>query len=1085
MPDPLSVAGSAVGIVSLGIQVCQGLVWYFNSVQGRKQDIEGGLGEVQTLASIFYSLNDIIPKINQAQCTEATMIRQCLKNSEEMLLELYQSLIRLRGLRQSTTDGDKMGEKARMLLYPFRAGKLEALRESLRGLLGNLNLAINTTSLEFQTMNKDKVDTIDEAMQDLGLLSKDTNAGVQDLNTKMQENRCRLLSLEFTINDLLTQVSHRVSQVEVAVKDLESNITGELTVLGNGVTSVHQGLAGVARMLSSQSTVISQMDLPTNDSYIKRMELSRIQDQGSPLSCGPVRPPAQYRSKNNSSSRLISPMCNCKRKDRSSGFSFAFCSLQFEFKQQIPGQHRESCKFFGINSQTERRIKAQFPIKLAWLSHRMTVASVDYTIGTSALGCSVRYRNVVPRQHSPVRKVLLDAARGILASRSTNRTIQLLEYTGSEILSLYRDGRASPSDRDQDDRCHTEMFIETFVNSNYDWKFEMGLNYDDIRKLPNKIWLHDSVLAAVLRTLQTLDAVVLVDDIRFCIDSNPFFNSNLTVSAGALEAQPRGRVHPLRGWHGVGSSLNKLLEMQLSAMTRAIVARSLNEVKRCLGNDPEAATETVDEFNVLHLCSAWPEGLRFFLTTKARNLIDCEPGGLVDLSALNLAIEAQCAESLDILMRAGSRFKFDDPEWEEISPEFVEAVARWLFQRRVQLFQSAQEQLEDFEDDYTSDSTETEARLVYENLTDKGISVPPALEVDHDYSTVYHSPWVPFDHFPILFKAGFRNHSPDFNHGLTPIMIWRFSAIFVSGDCLRWLREKGFLDQPPEDPCNLGLNVSSTGWHYLAAMSCFQDDSRMAWTIFPDLSQSSARDDCICWCIPGGKGCSPMGSVLKAYADCDRGGESDFWAGDLVHILCSARCGDEISVNMSHFVRFLTFEALKMTHTCCHFGVLNMERLEIVTGGDGGPAYKSLWWHKWFVILGRKKAMIKKVRAGLWARGNASLLDSLMEEFDGELQGTEPSPETLKSFLNSYWRQRMAQLFHVDEESVNDVKTYKLPERAQRLLGPRFNLRGEDCAVGTWSRCHTESDVEDDSSDETCSESEVEDESELGNDEEW
>lgn len=39
MSDPLSVAGSAVGIISLGIQVCNGLLVYADAIRGRSQDL--------------------------------------------------------------------------------------------------------------------------------------------------------------------------------------------------------------------------------------------------------------------------------------------------------------------------------------------------------------------------------------------------------------------------------------------------------------------------------------------------------------------------------------------------------------------------------------------------------------------------------------------------------------------------------------------------------------------------------------------------------------------------------------------------------------------------------------------------------------------------------------------------------------------------------------------------------------------------------------------------------------------------------------------------------------------------------------
>ncbi|KAI8654621.1 hypothetical protein NCS57_01208700 [Fusarium keratoplasticum] len=263
MSDPLSVAGTAVGITSLGIQVCQGLVWYLRSVQGKRAEIAQDLGEIQTLISIFYALNDILPKINQTRCTEATTIRRCLEDSEEKLLELQQLLVKLRGPYESTANRDKMREAGRTLVYPFRADTLKSLRQSLRELLNNLNLAIDITSLTSQVTNRDKIDNISLSIQNLDVQSRDSNASIQDLNTKMQQNLSQLRSLESTIAESLTEFNQRISQAEWAIQDLSNDISGKLTITETEVVSTRHAMAemwtDMAGKLDSHSAEIAQL----------------------------------------------------------------------------------------------------------------------------------------------------------------------------------------------------------------------------------------------------------------------------------------------------------------------------------------------------------------------------------------------------------------------------------------------------------------------------------------------------------------------------------------------------------------------------------------------------------------------------------------------------------------------------------------------------------------------------------------------------------------------------------------------------------------------------------------------------------
>lgn len=147
MSDPLSAAGSAVGITSLGIQVCQGLVWYLQSLDGRSQAIKETLEEIRTLISVFYSLNDILPKIDKRRCAETTAIRQCLRACVEKIGDLQQLLPKLGGPSSTASARDKMKSAGKALVYPFREEKLTSLRRSLQELLDCLQLTINVSSL--------------------------------------------------------------------------------------------------------------------------------------------------------------------------------------------------------------------------------------------------------------------------------------------------------------------------------------------------------------------------------------------------------------------------------------------------------------------------------------------------------------------------------------------------------------------------------------------------------------------------------------------------------------------------------------------------------------------------------------------------------------------------------------------------------------------------------------------------------------------------------------------------------------------------------------------------------------------------
>jgi hypothetical protein len=149
--------------------------------------------------------------------------------------------------------------------------------------------------------------------------------------------------------------------------------------------------------------------------------------------------------------------CNCAKEPRSSSFLFAFGNVKFRFDQECPWQHNRCCKFYGIARKTKRNIKAQFPVNLAWLSGRLIIACIDFKIGTSSPGVSVRYRNVVPMSRSPVFKELMTLSYRIRQSRCNTEIIRGIESSERAILSLYKEKKTSPSDRDERGRSHTQV----------------------------------------------------------------------------------------------------------------------------------------------------------------------------------------------------------------------------------------------------------------------------------------------------------------------------------------------------------------------------------------------------------------------------------------------------------------------------------------------------------------------------------------------------------------------------------------------------------------------------------------------------
>jgi hypothetical protein len=97
---------------------------------------------------------------------------------------------------------------------------------------------------------------------------------------------------------------------------------------------------------------------------------------------------------------------------------------------------------------------------LAWFSRRITLACIELVLGTSNPGISVAFKNFVPKQRDPVRleieKLSQWLKRGRRFKRNQLKKVQSIERT---ILSLYRDGKSSPTHRCERGESHAKVSV--------------------------------------------------------------------------------------------------------------------------------------------------------------------------------------------------------------------------------------------------------------------------------------------------------------------------------------------------------------------------------------------------------------------------------------------------------------------------------------------------------------------------------------------------------------------------------------------------------------------------------------------------
>ncbi|KAH8688294.1 ankyrin repeat-containing domain protein, partial [Ilyonectria robusta] len=142
MADPLSVAGSAVGVISLGITVAQGLFDYYAAFQDQKSDVAHTTKKLSRLLELLESLRQL--ERPQSQADDRVILAKmesCMEDCKELIGDLEAELNKF---NQAPHQGTMAGLRAagRRIAYPFRQSTLQKLDEDVDDFVSCLSLAM-------------------------------------------------------------------------------------------------------------------------------------------------------------------------------------------------------------------------------------------------------------------------------------------------------------------------------------------------------------------------------------------------------------------------------------------------------------------------------------------------------------------------------------------------------------------------------------------------------------------------------------------------------------------------------------------------------------------------------------------------------------------------------------------------------------------------------------------------------------------------------------------------------------------------------------------------------------------------------
>lgn len=143
MTDPLSVAGSVVGIISLGIQATQSLVEFYAAYKDQKSDVAYTTRKLERLLDVLETLRK---QLDPPECRAYE--QGLLKNVEKFIQDCEECILELQDENKKFKDNSSDSIRAvartatRRLAYPFRQSTLQKLDENIEETVSSLSLAL-------------------------------------------------------------------------------------------------------------------------------------------------------------------------------------------------------------------------------------------------------------------------------------------------------------------------------------------------------------------------------------------------------------------------------------------------------------------------------------------------------------------------------------------------------------------------------------------------------------------------------------------------------------------------------------------------------------------------------------------------------------------------------------------------------------------------------------------------------------------------------------------------------------------------------------------------------------------------------
>nr|RBR01068.1 hypothetical protein FVER53263_10557 [Fusarium verticillioides] len=238
-------AGTAIGIISFGLQLYTGLSEYLDAVKGRDEDLLQARNNAKTLQCSLKAIEDAMSKVNGDHAIAQDAVEECKSSCQAELKALHQLLRDLKGEAIGPAGPvSKVRSSIHKWSYPFKKKSINRLEERLKSAnnvlktaLSTLQLAIlNDQSTAILALQK-TVDVIHMRTENASIVT--TEQGI-DLSQSRQHSRSNSQSMSMSAESKLDEILTHLRDAGTAQSQIARLVAypQDLQILCNAVSNV-------------------------------------------------------------------------------------------------------------------------------------------------------------------------------------------------------------------------------------------------------------------------------------------------------------------------------------------------------------------------------------------------------------------------------------------------------------------------------------------------------------------------------------------------------------------------------------------------------------------------------------------------------------------------------------------------------------------------------------------------------------------------------------------------------------------------------------------------------------------------------